>query len=413
MNTNNTSHDSPSYLLEYGFYAVLLYGMLGDAWGISVRFVGAGLLAGLAVLCLMHAGQRAAGVYRPIVFGLGCGVFILLIQGLVHGESLAQTDMRGTVTWILSLLVIQTLSFRKGFLHRFAIVAFMIGCGTLPYLKTYLATEELVRVGVSSNVGLSNPNAFGMWFGFCYVYFLVKGLETQHFIFRMASWSIALLCAYLVAITVSRGPLLGMAIATVLACQKVLKRSFLPILVLLGMGWIIYMSGLLDTLIGYYTSRGSKDTGRLYLWTEALERFLNSFVFGVGFSNTVITLPINEYETGPHNSALFIGFSSGVVPFILFFRYLLRAMKGALASRMRRTYDAPFLLPMAVFACLEMMLLSEAFMSPWCMIVFSISAGSGYLSHASVTVKNYASATISGMQKTRNDVSDQSSVRVS
>ena len=102
----------------------------------------------------------SVGAFRPIKFALGCAVSVLLLQVLVFDESLlAGGFMRGFLTWILGLIVIQSLSFRKGFFHRFALVAFLIGCGTLPFLKIYVATEEMMRVG-GEGMPLGNPELF-------------------------------------------------------------------------------------------------------------------------------------------------------------------------------------------------------------------------------------------------------------
>ena len=279
----------PSYLIEYGYYAVIFYSMLGVALGISFPLIGAGTLAGLATLCAMHFGLRGRGLYGPIALALLCVISILILQVFVHAESLMDSRLRSYITWALSLVVTQALFARQGFFHRFAIFAFLLGCATLPWLEVYGGTDELTRIGVSHDVGLANPNVFGMWFGFCSVYFIVRGLETQNYLVRLASWSAGLLSVFLVGITVSRGPLLGVAIATVFACQKVLKRSFFPILIFMILVWIIYMTGLFDELIGHYTERGTRGSGRAILWSIGFDMFMGSWWDGVGIANSLIT----------------------------------------------------------------------------------------------------------------------------
>ena len=366
----------PSFVIEYAYYAVLIYGMFGQALGVLVPLVGAGALAGLAILCLMHFGQTSQGLlgaFKPIMLALVSAILALIIQLVVYEESFGNGDMRSLVTWSLSLIVIQSLSLRKGFLHRFALVAFLIGCGTIPFLKVAVETETFVRMGVEDTVGLGNMNEFGMWFGFCAVYFLVMGLETRNYLVRGASWLAVLLSLYMIAVTVGRGPLLGVAIAVVLVFQKLLKKSFVPLLSLVVGMWLIYLSGMVDTLVGYFVQRGAEETGRSYLWSAGLRIFLDSWWIGVGLADAVITLPISGRQTGPHNGLLWWGMSSGIIPLAFFVGYLMRAARGAFYSRTQKTPYANYKLPLYAFAFLEMMLIGTVFMSPWHMVVFSIA----------------------------------------
>lgn len=361
---------NPSFLIECGYFFTLFYAFFGDALGLAFPMVGAGLLGGLALMCLMHFGTYSMGAFRPLRFAFGCAISFLLIQVLVFEESLKNSQMRGYITWILSLIIIQTLSFRKGFFLRFGIVAFLMGCATLPFLKVYVATDEMMRIGGESGVALKNPNYFGMWFGFCSVFFIVTGLEARNYLIRMSSWLAGIFCLYLMALTVSRGSLLGVAIATVIAFQKVLKRSFLPILGFLIFVWIIFISGVFDDLIGYYLHRGTEETGRSKLWKWAFSGFLDSWWSGVGVSHAKVIDANTGNRYGPHNALLFFGYSSGIVPLGLFILYLAQATRGALRARTQSEYDSPYKLPLVSFALLTIMVADENFMSPWHLVVF-------------------------------------------
>ena len=125
----------------------------------------------------------------------------------------------------------------------------------------------------------------------------------------------------------------------VIAFEKVLKRSFLPILGFLFLLWIIYMSGIFDDLIGYYLNRGAEDTGRSRLWDWALEGILDSWGLGVGMSNALLHRELTGETAGPHNSFLFILLSSGFLPLGLYIAYLIQATRGALREepKIRRT----------------------------------------------------------------------------
>lgn len=360
----------PSFLIECGYYATLFYSMLGVALGVSIPLFGAGLLAVLTGLCVLHFGQISAVVFRPIILALTCAVSILFLQTVVHEESIRHDEVRSFVTWILSLLVVQSLCYRKGFLHRFANVSFMIGLCTLPFLKVYVDIEEYTRIG-TSGTGLANPNAFSMWFGFCAVYFMIVGLQAQNYIVRIGSWSAGLLCLYLVGITVSRGNLLGVSIACAFAFRKMLKRSFLPIIMLLIAGWLIYVTGIVDNLIDYYVERGAEETGRSYLWEVSLNKFLDAWWAGVGLSNSLITLPESGYETNSHNGLLFIAVSSGILPLILFVGYLVGTARAAYQAECEQRPDALFLFPLFIFALLTLMLSATVFMSPWHLVTFA------------------------------------------
>lgn len=362
---------NPSYLIEGGYFFTLIYAYFGEALGLAFPMVGAGLLGGLAVMCLLHFGSYSIGAFRPLRFVFGCAVSFLLIQVVIFEESLKDSQMRSFITWIFSLIIIQSLSFRKGFLLRFGIVAFLIGCATLPFLKVYVSTDEMMRIGGDSGVALKNPNYFGMWFGFCTVFFIVTGLEAKNYLIRIASWLAGIFCLYLMALTVSRGSLLGVAIATVIAFQKVLKRSFLPILGFLILTWLIFISGVFDDLIGYYLHRGTQETGRSRLWAWAFQGFLDSWWTGVGLSNAKVVDFNTGHKYGPHNSLLFFGFSSGVLPLILYILYLVQAGRGALRARNQLEYDSPYKLPLVSFALLTVMVADENFMSPWHVVVFS------------------------------------------
>lgn len=241
------------------------------------------------------------------------------------------------------------------------------------FLKVYVATDEMVRIGGDSGVALQNPNYFGMWCGFCAIFFIVTGLEAKNYLVRISAWVTGAFCLYLMALTVSRASLLGVAIATVIALQKVLKRSFLPILGFLIFGWILFVSGIFDDLIGYYLHRGTEETGRSKLWSWAFTGFLDSWWTGVGLSNAKIINYRTGDRYGPHNSLLFFGFSSGIVPLGFYLAYLGQVMRCALRASTQRESDSPYKLPLASFAIISAMVSDITFMSPWHIVVFSVA----------------------------------------
>ncbi|MEX2493390.1 MAG: O-antigen ligase family protein [Nitrospirales bacterium] len=357
---------APPIILEYAYYALVFNGIFGL---VSIPFLGIGGYLIIAVLCVMHFGKFALFVYRPIALALGCAFFAVLLNFVLHEEGIGQEQMREYITWAVCLIVVQSLAMRKGFLQRFAIFAFLVGLDAFLSLRLSGDPTELVRAGSED---LGSANAVAMWYGFCFIYFLISGLEAKNNFVRGSSWAGGLFCFMLMGMTVSRGPLLGAAIAGALAFKRVLKRSFLPVIGFLIISWFVYIAGLLDNIIGYYIERGTVETGRIYLWERGFAQFLDSWWGGVGFSNAKITkYGGTEGGSGPHNSLINIGFSSGVIPLVLYMSYLWETARRAFQLRKERSGYAPFLLPMFSFAMLEMMILDWTFMNPWVMVVFA------------------------------------------
>jgi O-antigen ligase len=369
----NNGGGAPHALFEYAYYAVIAFQLLGNAWGLVVPLLGAGMLAVLAGACLIYSGSRAITADAPILFPLACVISFVALQIIVHNESLMGSDCRAFVTWLLALIVVQSLSLRRGFLHRFAVAALLIGLATIPYLTFWGGDDEVTRLAVGGETGLTNPTVLGEWFGFCSVYFILMGIEARRNIALLASWLVAIGCLYITTMTVSRTPLSGVAIAMAFALRRLLKRGFVPILCLLVLSWLIFASGLFDRIGSFYAERGTEDTGRMFLWPLAIERFLSSPLVGVGLSNIDIPLPPSNKLVGPHNGFLYIALASGVVPLAFFLVWWIRAAWGAFRANAERLPDAPLLIPLFIFAFLEMMASATSFMSVWHSVVLSIA----------------------------------------
>src|SRR5262249_34068153 len=142
--------------------------------------------------------------------------------------------IRSFIIWIFALIIIRSLSLHRGFLHRCALVLFSIGLIVLPYLvvKGPGLGGMRERLAVDSTVMgyLSNSNDLGTWFGFYCLYFTIVGIETKHNGVRIVSILIAVGCLYIVGLTVSRGALLATAIGITIACRRLLRGGFVPLL---------------------------------------------------------------------------------------------------------------------------------------------------------------------------------------
>jgi O-antigen ligase len=362
---------SPPAFLEYTWYVLLAYAMLGQAWGVVIPSVGGALLAVLAAACFLSINAQPCRVYAPAFWALCTGISIIAVQFFFYSAQSFESSIT-FIGWLFTLIIVQALSLRPGFLHRFALVAFVIGLGVLPYVGG-LADGKLLRAS-AVGTGISNPNALGMWFGFCTVYFIFWGMQSYDLFIRAAHWAGGLGCLLMVALTVSRGPLLGIALACVIGLRSALKRHFVPALSLVFLMVLVYLSGMFQETVDHYFSRGMVESGRGRVWPLALQRILDSPWTGVGLES-VPTWASFERAITPHNALLYIALGAGIIPLIFFLGYLWRVGAGALRI-MRRVHDgeAALLPPLVTFAFIEVMTLDLAFISAWVVVVFALAA---------------------------------------
>jgi len=371
IRNERTSHLAPAFV-EYAYYALIWYSTSAELWGISVPLVGAAMMAALAAFCVMRLGFV---FYERIASALGCAISFVVLQMALHGQSLFDLTIRSWITWIFALIIVQSLSLRRGFLHRFALVAFVIGLTTLPSLRVTLDTTELARLGLERGSPLSNPNGLAAWFGFCVVYFTILGLETKRAKVRVVSWVVAFGCLFVVALTVSRGPLFASVLAIVLSLRHLLKRSFLPVLLLVMLSWGILESGLFDRTLAFYTTRGMSDTGRLAVWPIAIQRSLGSPWVGVGATDIETYVASRGKLISPHNSFLLIALASGVIPLAFFLLYWIRAAQGVFRSNAEKLADGRFLIPLFIYAFLITQILNQPFTLPFMTVTLATAIG--------------------------------------
>jgi O-antigen ligase len=364
-------------LLEYSYYTSVFYQIFGSTWGLSVGMLGVGMLMVLAAFCLTRLGSQAMTVYTPIAYPLGCAFSLIWLQVFLHGESLMGEYVRPFIPWVLTLIIVQSLSLRQGFLRRFALVAFLIGLAALPHLQVSGSNLEYERLGLEQTGGLSNPNDLAAWYGFCATYFIIVGIDTKRGAVRMASWLIAIGCMYIVSLAVTRAVIFAVAAATIVALHRLLKRGFFPVLVLMILVWATYESGLFDQASAFYAARATEETGRFLVWPLALERFLGSPLTGVGISRIATDVPFGNHPITPHNSFLFIALASGLIPLAFFLASWIQAVKRAFRSSAQHLLDAPFLIPLLIYALLISLELNQPYLTPWMTVtlVTAMSAG--------------------------------------
>jgi O-antigen ligase len=267
---------------------------------------------------------------------------------------------------------------RKGFLHRYALASGVIGVLLLPHLNlSYEVTAEYQRAGLDTSVGLSNGNALAAWFGFCCVYAIVRGIETTRAFVRIVCLLVTIGALFVVGLTVSRGALVGIALATLVAICRSPKRVLVPVLllavsVLVGVG-----SGLFDEAIDSYGARRSEETGRLLTWPIVIREFLSSPLAGTGVSKAEVFVDAKNEGVTPHNGFLFLALTSGIMPLVFFSRYWWLACKGAIGALRAGTPEAPFMVPLVLYTFVTTLLTNQAFMYDWAVVTLSIAVAAG------------------------------------
>jgi hypothetical protein len=369
------SNVAPSAILEYTYYGLVFYSIMGTALGFSVPLVGAAFAAVLALYCVITQGPAGIVALSQVAFALGCAISFVLIQLVIHGESSLDEYVRAFVNWIPALILVQCLTLRRGFLHRSALATFAIGLSTLPYLNLAYTfgggDAEVGRAGLDRSVTLANPNDLAAWFGFCAVYFTVAGNEAKTTWGRLTSWIAALASLYIVGLTISRGPLFAFAVASIVSLRRLLKRAFVPFLLFIILGWISYQSGVFEKIGAAYAARGLEQSGRFEVWPLALERFLNAPIGGVGVSNLATRVPQIAEAVTPHNGFILVALASGIIPLTFFLAYWWRSFRGVYRGIAEREPSSAYHLPLLIYAFLITLQLNMPFVSFWMLTTLS------------------------------------------
>ena len=364
----------PPAFLEYAWYVSLVYAYLGAAWGLVIEAVGGAILVLLAAVCVLSMGERIIPLCKPAAWGFYTGISVLLVEVIFHDITAgAMPEIIAFVGWLALLIIVQTLALRPNFLHHFALVALAIGVASLPFIS--VRNVGGVMRAWASGTGISNPNVLGMWFGFCTVYFIFWGLQCRTPLLKVGSWAVALGSFFIVTLTVSRAPLLGIVLACLVGFRSALKQSFVPVVSFVLVLCLVYASGVFDEELGQYASRGAEESGRGKLWPAAVERILDSPWVGFGLDDVRMRSRSGK-AINPHNPVLHIALGVGLVPVIYFLGYLVRVARGA-RSIMHKVQvgEAVLLPPLVAFGLFEIMSLDMAFMLPWVVVVFGLAAG--------------------------------------
>jgi len=350
-------------LYEYVFYALIVYSMWGQFLGISLGSLAGAMRVALAMLCILRVRSQIFSIQAAVLIPLLCAVSFVSIQLFVHSESLMSDQVRSIVIWGMDLIIVKSLCTRPGFLRRASTALFISSLMLLPFMVFRDGRAELDH---HAGVAMANGNDLALWFGFCALALTIEGFETPRGFRRWISWTAAILSAVVLALTVSRGPLIALAVCIIIVLRKQLKRGFLPILLVAALAVATIASGVLDGAFQLYAQRGTEETGRFVIWPRVLARILESPVAGVGVSR--ISTPLGNHPIPPHNGFLFIALASGAVPLFFFSLYWLIGLRGALEGSSPLNPDSAYLLPLWVYAFMSLFEGDAVFMTTWSII---------------------------------------------
>jgi O-antigen ligase len=367
----------PPWWLEYCYYGLMFYAIMGPVLGLSINFLGAVALASLAGFCLLRMGTSAFAIMKGIALPLACATSFLMVQVFAHGQSLMGASNRDFVNWMMGLVIVHYLALGRGLLHRFAIAVSLVGLSTLPYLRTF--ANDAMRSGLERAITISNPNDLGAWFGFCCVYFTIVGMETRRNWARALAWAIAVGCLLVVGLTVSRAPVFAAACGIVVAFRRVLKRGLFPLLSLTVVAWVAYGIGLFERSTNLYEQRAFVESGRFLVWPLALQRIIDAPLVGVGVNDIGTFVPTAGIVVTPHNGFVFIALAAGIVPLLFFIAYWVQLFATAFTDELRAHEDAPFLISLLVYCFLITANLNQVFTMPYMLATLSTVTGTRFL----------------------------------
>ena len=169
----------PSRKLEYAYYVAIIYSVMAPAVGLDIPVLAGLMLLIISATCLWQFRSSFKAVYGPIALLLACAISFFFIQIFVHGEDVMDSNIRGFITWVFGLMIIQSLCLRRDFAFRFPLVLLGIGLVTLPFINFDRGEMEMARVEIAVQGALTHPAGLAEWFGFLSIFFTVVGVESR------------------------------------------------------------------------------------------------------------------------------------------------------------------------------------------------------------------------------------------
>ena len=361
--------------IEYGFYLVLFYTVLGPPLGlILMGQIGTGfVMIPVLAFCAVVLGPSFLTVLRTAWIPIACGASHLFIQLVVHEESMYASYVYQFGPWLMSLVVVQALCmYRPHFLHRCAWFILFMGLALVPFMAVGTGEGyERIKIDRAAGLAFSNPNALAAWFGFCAVYLTFRGYVETRQSYRLIAWFMAICSLYVVSMTVSRGALIAVAASLLVAGRRMMKAGLLPALLLIVILLGLLEVGVFDRAIYSYSRRAGEETGRLLIWPLLLDKFMDSPLVGIGVTNAGAVSPKSGLFVTPHNSFLLFAVASGIVPFLLFCLYCGRSAVAALRAN-PDDQDSMYYLPLVLYTVLTTSAGNMDFMAPWAVLSLAV-----------------------------------------
>src|SRR5437867_3597471 len=89
----------PPRLLEYAYYLLVSYSLLGSLFVRPIPLLAGGTMAALAAFCIVRLGSCTKKVLAPVAPLLACAISFILMQIAIHGESITDSTIRSFITW--------------------------------------------------------------------------------------------------------------------------------------------------------------------------------------------------------------------------------------------------------------------------------------------------------------------------
>src|SRR5688572_8186600 len=104
----------PSSRIEYGYYLITAYTILGGYFGLEIPLLAAGLTVALAFFCLQQFGWHSTKVFAPVALLIAAMIASIGVQIVLHETSLRDAYIIRSILWVSGMIIVQSLALRPG-----------------------------------------------------------------------------------------------------------------------------------------------------------------------------------------------------------------------------------------------------------------------------------------------------------
>lgn len=270
--------------------------------------------------------------------------FFYIIKSIYHDTNIIGESVTGLfyfITYYLIILVVSKFPSDKVIIP-FLISSFIIvalsslvyfGIEIPVYNNGELSDETVDFLGIDIFTGVFiNQNAFAL---FLLIHIILSVIYIQDnnskYFFKYVIISSIVLSIFFLILTMSRSAILALVIMAILYQIKVVKTKKGLILLVLSTILFVLGSYFLNEYIELIRARTQQagSSGRLEIWTDALNQFRRNYLLGVGnytykdFGNT---------QLSAHNLYIQKLVSDGILAFTFLFIFLLQALWNAITT---------------------------------------------------------------------------------